>query len=191
MLCILPVDELRKVFQTVRDIPYAAQYDLFKDDQRLLTQFGLGCSQKAKRLRTLFANYGVNAELRHVAFRWCDVLERLPDVPLKLVEAASWLRPRWHVFLSVKFGRKAIIVDPTWDMKLRHTGLPVNDDLTLENDMHLAVPQMQVPLNASSRIDDAYESLPVHGTSLILHKHYYVFVLQFNRWLSRQRDRDR
>jgi len=180
-------------FLEVRDIPFAAQYQLFYSDERLRTKNGQGCTQKAYHLQRLFTSLDLPTELCRVRFRWSAVLERLPGVPDQLLMAAAAIEPRWHVFLSVRFSSGAITVDPTWDAGLRHMGFSVNARLEPPNDMTLAVPPEDFYVdNPAGCLPATGPPLPMESpqathSSFVRHKHYYVFVLRFNRWLEEGR----
>jgi hypothetical protein len=131
---------VRAAFFDVRDILYAAQYQLFQADHRLQTAVGEGCTRKVVRLSTLLATFGLTTQLRRVPFRWTDVLVGLCDIPDRLFSSDGQMGLRWHFCLSVKLPHREIVVDPTRDAFLHHTGLPVNMELKPDTNMALPVP---------------------------------------------------
>jgi len=180
-------------FLKVRDIPYAAQYQLLHSDDRLRTIKGQGCTLKARHLQCLLNALAIPSELRYVQFRWSAVLEGLPGVPKQLLMAAGALGPRWHVFLSVRFSSGIINIDPTWDAGLRHLGFPVNTRMEPPHDMILAVPPEGLIVHDPGEclhlpgLSHPTESPQANNSALASYKHYYVFVLHFNRWLENGR----
>ncbi len=93
-------------FNKERDIPYRIPLSSTEVDNC--------CSGKARRLKTVFENNGYKVRYRVCKFKWSDL-----NLPAELTNIPHE-NDCTHVYLEVLLDNKWIILDPTWDSKLKH-----------------------------------------------------------------------
>mgnify|MGYP006991944433 CR=1 FL=1 len=92
--------ELVKEFNKIRDIPYSIPQN--------------NCSRKCIKLKNVLEKYWYISRYRVCEFNWMDF--NFPPEIKKLIKQNNSL----HVFLEVLVEGNIIILDPTWDYKLRN-----------------------------------------------------------------------
>lgn len=133
-----PREKRKKLFEIVRDIPYALQMDRFsvslsgkeiKDD-------GDFCLPKHSLLADFYLMLDTEIKWRVYDFEWKSLPFEWKD---DFKQKVDLLPTVYHVCLMAKLKGAWAIVDATWDKGLCSTGLPVNLVWDGETSMRLAV----------------------------------------------------
>lgn len=98
-------DTFVKLFEEVRDMPYRIPLAIGEED--------VCCSGKARKLKNILENKGLQVRYRVCEFKWSD-MEVLPSH----VRDVSHDDRSTHVYLEVFVEGKWIKIDPTWDQGL-------------------------------------------------------------------------
>lgn len=129
----------QKLFEKVRDIPFAIRLDLFdlsKAPQKMLMSSEGFCIPKHLLLGELLKRMGDDIKWVVHQFNW-------KDIPISysgyLSEQVQKLPVTYHLTLEAKFNGSWQLVDATWDIDLFGTGLPVNRDWDGNSPTSLAV----------------------------------------------------
>lgn len=111
------IEEAKRLFVTVRDIPYVLGSD--GNPQKLFLENKGNCTRKHLYLAEKLLNLGYKIELGVATFDWRDL--PIPgDIISKLKDPIDT-----HLFLFATFGWEESIVDATWD-KLMPAGFVKN-----------------------------------------------------------------
>lgn len=101
-----------QLFDKVRDIPYRIPINSNEED--------FCCNGKARRLRKLLEQEGLQARYVVCSFRWSDL-----DIPKKILNLTDDDFST-HVYLEVLIANRWIKIDPTWDAGLKDI-LPISE----------------------------------------------------------------
>ncbi len=129
----------KKLFEKVRDIPFAIRLELFDPSEapeKMLVAGAGFCIPKHLLLGELFERMGHEIKWVVHAFNW-------KDMPISysgyLAEQVQKLPVTYHLSLEAKFSGSWKNVDATWDSALLKTDLPVNRDWDGDSATDLAV----------------------------------------------------
>jgi len=123
-----PVQARIRIFEKVRDIPYAVIPDLI-DAERYADILTLGrgsCTPKHFLLGSLFERLGLLVLFCVYPFRWGERAEVLDDYPNQLLERCQRLPLGHHLACRVEINGRLVLVDATLDTPLARVDLPVN-----------------------------------------------------------------
>ncbi len=101
-----------QLFGKVRDIPYRIPINSDEED--------FCCNGKARKLRGLLEQEGIQVRYRVCSFRWNDL-----DIPKEILNLTD-VNDSTHVYLEVLIGNNWVKVDPTWDTGLKDI-LPISE----------------------------------------------------------------
>jgi len=124
-----PVAARIKIYETVRDIPYAVIPELI--DARRYTeilQTGRGsCTPKHFLLAEMYRRLGLLTLFVAYPFRWGERAEVFKDYPARLRELAQKQPIGYHLACKVEINGRLVVVDATLDLPLaKLPELPVN-----------------------------------------------------------------
>ncbi len=162
-------ERLIKIFQEVRDIAY--RIPLSGEEENRC------CSGKAKKLKELLEQEGLQVRYRVCEFRWSD-FENIPSS----VSSVPHGNDSTHVYLEVLIDGTWVIVDPTWDKELDHYFEIA--EWNGRTDTSIAVKPLAVYEVEKSRSIMEEESKEVIEKDLEINGKFYV---AFNEWLERVR----
>ncbi|MFH1142547.1 MAG: hypothetical protein ABIH67_04330 [Candidatus Uhrbacteria bacterium] len=156
-------------FNQIRDIPYRIPVDSNEED--------CCCNGKAKQLKKLLEQEGLEVRYRVCEFHWSDL--GLPEeIKKQIAENLAT-----HVYLEVLINDKWVVVDPTWDKGLEQV-LPVNDWDGI-GDTKIAVPVIKTyDLGASEKI----MTCEAPGPGTVSENKNTDFEITFNKWLQAERE---
>ncbi|MFH1837808.1 MAG: hypothetical protein ABH862_06840 [Candidatus Omnitrophota bacterium] len=177
------------IYRQIQDIPYAVVLDHFdpeKGPERMLSDNKGSCVPKHYLLGLLYNRLGIGVRYHTYAFKWDEMDIVFP----KNVRALILEIPEtYHLACKVLVGSKWVLVDATWDLSLKSTGLPVNDKWDGYSDTMLAVNPFDefVHENIEEREKCLEEKLREYGLpeKLKLSR----FAIEFNKWLETFRHR--
>jgi len=163
-----------KLFKMVRDIPY---YISLSEDVQ-----GYECVTKPTMLDKLLQTLGLKSRHMLCEFKWEDL--DLPEELLKLPHED----PEIHRFLEVFIPEtnKWIKVDPNWDSKIQHPGIPIAEWDGL-NDTKLAVIPTKFYTVEESKKFIEQDIGDERNTYLLKNKDFFI---AFNKWLDSKRRKD-
>ena len=163
-----------KCFRFVRDIPYRIGLSAAEQDYC--------CATKTPMLQKLLAALEIKSRRICCEFQWADV--GLPESIIKKATSPDCFHEYLEVFIPEK--NAFVIVDPTWDEKLKTTGLPIAtwDGLT---ETKLAVkPSKTYSADESRLINEEADKAPAYA----MQKFYdanFAFMNAINIWLDEHR----
>jgi len=124
-----PADARIKLYEKVRDIPYAVIPDLINENRYIeILQTGRGsCTPKHFLLAQMYRRLGLLTLFVVYPFRWGERAEVFKDYPVKLRELAQKQPVGYHLACKVEINRRLVVVDATLDLPLaKLPELPVN-----------------------------------------------------------------
>jgi hypothetical protein len=125
-------EKIKLLCELVREIPYQV---LDSYDPSYMVEKGAGsCTPKHIFLAEYLKKIGVPVTFLIVSFHYKNSDIKFPESKQELINS---LPLSYHTALQVEIKGKDVLVDVTWDSKLK--GFPINDDWDGESDMRLAV----------------------------------------------------
>jgi len=142
---ISKAEKVRLLCELVKEIPYSVQSSFDPED---LVKKGTGsCTPKHIFLANYFKKFGMKTKFLVVPFHYYRSKLKFAPSAMPIVKA---LPLAYHTALKVKVQEKYVIVDVTWDSKLK--GFPINKNWDGLSDMELAVvPEELVETEADPR----------------------------------------
>ncbi len=180
-------ESLIRIFEKVRDIPFAVDNELFdleKGPVRMLERNKGFCVPKHYLLGMMFHELGVPVKYCTYAFNWGE--QRI-DYPERLKELARRIPATYHLACRAFLGGKWVFIDATWDPPLKKAAFDVNENWDGRSDMANAVKPLDEFVH-----EDASEREKAFGEKL---KNYTLseklelsrFSIELNRWLEEVR----
>ncbi|MDD9953340.1 MAG: hypothetical protein OXR66_03320 [Candidatus Woesearchaeota archaeon] len=120
---LMKEEQLRKLFEFVRDIPYGDPGS--RDPEEVYKQQRGTCSGKHALLKKLYAAIGVETQDWIAMHRFNDLPVEFSFEIYKLLETTEILDP--HNFLKVNWCGTWITVDVTWEKSLKKFGFPCSE----------------------------------------------------------------
>jgi len=124
-----PVRARIRIFERVRDIPYAVLPELIDAGRYVdILRVGRGsCTPKHFLLAEMFRRLGLLVLFAVYPFRWGQRAEILDNYPARLKEMAKRQPVAYHLACRVEIGGRLVLVDATLDAALaRLEPLPIN-----------------------------------------------------------------
>lgn len=113
------IKKIVELYKKVQRVPY---YCLDKRDPDLLLKKNKGsCSEKHLYLGKEFQKLGIPVKYLLIEFDWRDL--PIPQEIIKKKDSPIG----WHLALKIRPDKKWILVDATWDTKLKKAGFPVTE----------------------------------------------------------------
>ena len=163
------IQKIIKLYKKVQRIPY---YCLTERDPNLLLRKNKGsCSEKHLYLGKEFEKLGIPVKYLLIKFNW-------NDLPISKEIISKKDSPiGWHLALKIKLNKKWILVDATWDPKLKKAGFPITQNWLGQSNTELAFKPIEIIelKKAPSKQIKRYEN----------RKFYTVL----NKWLRSQREK--
>lgn len=118
------------IFEKIRDIPYFIEKSLLDPRDhptKILTTNRGSCSPKHYLLGLMYERIGLSVKYISQKFSWNDanILNIFPDNLKKLATKFPIIE---HFNLEIFTGNKWVLVDATFDLKLKETGFQVNEN---------------------------------------------------------------
>jgi hypothetical protein len=134
--------EAASVFALVRDMPYQRASDRLPET--IINEWRGTCSGKHYLLKALFAELGFPSQIMACTTAVPVDPLQVPDSLQPLYEAANrrFVDVHNYLILDLPDGRE-MIVDATWPLSARASGLPVNEDFLLGHDQRLSAVPLQ------------------------------------------------
>lgn len=161
--------EIVELYNKVQKIPYCCLK--VRDADLLLKKNKGSCAEKHIFLGQEFKKMGIPVKYLLIKFDWNDLL--LPKEIISKKEGKSTLG--WHLALRIKPKNKWIIVDATWDPKLKKAGFPITKNWQGLSNTKLAVPPKRI-IELKRRPAKRFKVLK-----------NWRFFNTFNKWLESQR----
>ena len=135
-------------FTLLRDMPYQRASD--RRPETTIAEWRGTCSGKHYLLQALFAELRLPSQVMSCTTVYPIDPNDVPESQRPLYEAANRRFVDVHNYLLVELpGGGQMMVDATWPLSARKTGLPVNETFVLGQDHHLAaVPLESWPIPA-------------------------------------------
>ncbi|MBU1084440.1 MAG: hypothetical protein ABIG55_04080 [Candidatus Omnitrophota bacterium] len=176
-----------RVFENIRDIPYAALPGLFdpvKGPEKMIAGNKGFCSPKHYLLGRMFGMLGIEVRYHVYAFLWRDVLAGRNNT----VGALSAALPiTYHMACKAFVGSGWVLLDATWDKALSKTGFPVNLVWDGVSDTGLAVEPLEEFVNNTAGENEKFLKGRTGVYSLSEKKKLARFSLELNKWLEESR----
>ena len=123
-----PTSSRIAIFQHIRDIPYSLNARENAGDspaERILLAGRGSCGPKHYLLAEMYRLLGLEVAYATFPFLWDD-----PDLlyPPNLRRLATGLPVAYHLACRVRIDNRWVLVDATWDFKLKKAGFPVNEN---------------------------------------------------------------
>ena len=149
----LPLKEkIIKLFEKVRDIPYG---DIGSRDPTDVYEKNKGtCSGKHELLKELYKELGLKIKDFIVMHKFNDSNVKFPDEIREIFNRTEIIDP--HKFFKIFIDNKWVIIDATWDNKLKNLGFIVNENWDGNSDMELTVKPIKI-LETESPIESKKE----------------------------------
>jgi hypothetical protein len=130
------------VFALVRDMPYRRASD--RRPETILAEWRGTCSGKHYLLQALFAELGLASQVMACTSVVPVDLAQVPETLQPLYEAANrrFVDVHNYLLLDLADGRR-MIVDATWPLSARASGLQVNEDFVIGQNQRLAAVPLQ------------------------------------------------
>jgi len=130
------------VFALVRDMPYHRASD--RRPETIINEWQGTCSGKHYLLKALFAELGIPSQIMACTTVVPVDPAQIPESHLPLYDSANRRFVDIHNYLILDLpDGQCMIVDATWPLTARASGLPVNEDFILGQDQRLAAIPLQ------------------------------------------------
>ncbi len=155
------------MYNKAQGVPY---YCLTNRDPDLLLRKNKGsCSEKHLYLGKEFQKLGVPVKYLLIKFDWRDL-----PIPGEIIKKKN--NPAgWHLALKIRPDKKWILVDATWDQKLKKAGFPLTEKWQGKTNTKLAV--------SPKKIIELKKAPPKQ----IKRPENRKFYNALNKWLEKQR----
>lgn len=184
-----PQDARIRVFEQVRDIPYflvPQQDDPYLWAASILEAHKASCSPKHYLLGLLLGKIGIPVKYTTYQFRWSEQPLKYPDNLRKLTQGLPF---GYHVACKARINNCDVLLDATWDIRLRSAGFPVNITWDgLSDTLNAVTPVAQINHDTlQARLDYVGEKRKlISGQERTA---YAEFIEKFNPWLDNLRDK--
>lgn len=177
-----PVQSRISVFEHIRNIPYSLDVPV-KDPatapEHILVAGKGSCAPKHYLLAEMFRRIGLDTQFVITPFLWNDPDFRYPP---ELRRLAAVLPTAYHQACRVRINDRWILVDATWDPRLKSAGFPVNETWDGRSTLRCAVK----PLTGQpSPLTDETEKRRTPGKLMEILR----FHRGFNAWLAEVREK--
>ena len=162
----------------VREIPYQRTNNL--DPQEMLRKGTGSCTPKHIFLATYLEKIGIQVKFVVMSFYYWRMPLRYPQSKMELVNE---MPISYHVALKAKVENKWVLIDVTWDSKLK--GFPNSAGWKGEGDMKLAViPEKIIEVRAEPNRFDKSEFVPYSKSDFASKEPFHRF---FDKFLTDSR----
>jgi hypothetical protein len=184
-----PQDARIKVFEHIRDIPYfliPQQDDPYLWAASILAANKGACSPKHYLMGLLLEKMGIPVKYTTYQFRWIEQPLNYPD---DLKELARHLSFSYHVVCNAGINNRFVLLDASWDIRLRTAGFPVNVSWDgLSDTLNAVVPSARIDHDTlQARLDFVREKRK--SISVREKVDYAEFIEKFNSWLDNLREK--
>lgn len=129
--------DAEKVFYLVRDMPYQRASN--RQPETIIAEWRGTCSGKHYLLQALFAELDLPSQVMACTSVTPIDPDEIPTSLIPLYEAANRRFVDVHNYLLVTVpGNDQMVVDATWPLSARKSGMKVNEDFILGEDQQLA-----------------------------------------------------
>lgn len=176
--CIINSDldkerKIRKIIDIIMNIPYKRIWSLNPTD--MLSKWCGSCTPKHIFLSQCLTKLDVPVKFLVIPFYYKKIDLNIPNKYHDLVYSTPI---SYHIALKAKLKNDWIILDVTWDLKLK--GFPINDKWDWKSDMEIWVtPEVIIERKSDPRTFEKRIWLKYTKKELVIRKEFYSFFDEF------------